>query len=101
MAVSRMREGGRILARRPGPGAEAEGGATPEERTLSVDWKEALYLATLGGMHALGLTRNMEGSFEVGALFDAQHSEFCAAPPLHRSSTTFLAHSSTFRRRDR
>lgn len=68
MAVSRMREGGRILARR----SEAEGG---EGHTRAVDWREALYLATLGGMRALGLAENTRGSFEVGASFDAQHSE--------------------------
>ena len=96
VAVSRMREGGRILAGRAA--AEAEGRAMPEERTLAVNWKEALYLATLGGMRALGLRGNIRGSFEVGAPFDAQHSEFYAALSLHRSST---AHgSSSVRRRD-
>ncbi|KAI0648128.1 Metallo-dependent hydrolase [Trametes meyenii] len=62
VAVSRMREGERIRA------GEGEGNSHP----LSVDWKEALYLATRGGAVALGLPEGC-GTFAVGAPFDAQH----------------------------
>jgi len=41
------------------------------DTNLSIDWKEALYLATRGGALALGL----QGMFCVGAPFDAQESE--------------------------
>lgn len=73
VAVSRMREGARILKHR-------SDGSTPEGRSLAIDWKEALYLATQGGLQALGLSRTR--SFEVGASFDAQHSEFSSMPIL-------------------
>ncbi|KAI0670859.1 Metallo-dependent hydrolase [Trametes maxima] len=62
VAVSRMREGARIRR-----GEQAED-STP----LSVDWKEALYLATRGGAIALGLPEGC-GTFAVGAPFDAQY----------------------------
>ncbi len=41
---------------------------------LSIDWKEALYMATRGGALALGLHKG-SGTFTVGAPFDAQHSK--------------------------
>jgi guanine deaminase len=41
--------------------------------SLSVDWKEALYLATRGGALALNLPRGC-GLFEVGSPFDVQYS---------------------------
>ena len=63
VAISRMREGERNM--RP----EADGAG---ERNLSVDWKEALFLATRGGSLALGL----QGMFGVGLPFDAQESEY-------------------------
>ncbi len=67
VAVSRMREGTRIRGR---------AGTLDEhhERALSIDWKEALFLATKGGAQALGLPEG-SGSFVVGAPFDAQCSE--------------------------
>lgn len=40
-------------------------------RSLAVDWKESLYVATRGGAIALGL----KGMFVVGGSFDAQESE--------------------------
>ncbi|KAI5121410.1 hypothetical protein M0805_003182 [Coniferiporia weirii] len=64
--VSRMREGARREAVRQ-PGGEAPQGAGD----VSVNWKEALYLATRGGAATLGLPEGA-GSFEVGAPFDAQ-----------------------------
>lgn len=45
-----------------------------KEKTLSINWKESLYLATRGGAIALSLPEGA-GVFEVGAPFDAQLSE--------------------------
>ncbi|KAI0365721.1 Metallo-dependent hydrolase [Pilatotrama ljubarskyi] len=67
VAVSRMREGGRILASTGLKKGEDEDYGKP----LSVDWKEALYLATRGGALALGLPEGC-GAFAVGAPFDSQ-----------------------------
>lgn len=39
---------------------------------VSIDWKEALFLATQGGADALGL---LTGSFKPGSFFDAQRSK--------------------------
>ncbi|EMD39920.1 hypothetical protein CERSUDRAFT_112165 [Gelatoporia subvermispora B] len=61
VSSSRVREGARLTSEE----ADVEQGNTP----LSIDWKEALYLATRGGAHALGLHG---GAFSVGAPFDAQ-----------------------------
>jgi guanine deaminase len=41
-------------------------------KSLRVEWKESLYLATRGGAEALGLG----GVWEVGMPFDAQRSTF-------------------------
>ncbi|PPQ86336.1 hypothetical protein CVT25_005637, partial [Psilocybe cyanescens] len=60
VAVSRMREGDRVM--------KSGGDATIESHNLAIDWKESLYLATRGGSLALGL----QGMFRVGAPFDAQ-----------------------------
>jgi len=59
VAVSRLREG--LFKREGGP-------AVSNPR---IDWKESLYLATKGGAEAMGLP---QGSFKVGAPFDAQRS---------------------------
>jgi guanine deaminase len=61
VAVSRMREGSRMMK-----------DAQTVDSKLSIDWKEALFLATRGGALALGL----QGIFGVGLPFDAQESEF-------------------------
>ena len=61
VVVSRMREGNRMM----------DGGITVDSK-LSIDWKEALFLATRGGAMALGL----QGIFGVGLPFDAQESKF-------------------------
>jgi guanine deaminase len=66
--VSRMREGSRIMDSTEG-GCQDSGTC----ESLSVDWKEALYLATRGGALALKLPRGC-GLFEVGSPFDVQHS---------------------------
>lgn len=63
VAVSRIRENERIM--NVSSQSRAEG-------NLSIDWKEALFLATRGGSLALGL----EGRFKVGAPFDAQESKY-------------------------
>ena len=70
--VSRMREGRRVMASKTGDPASGTG--ETEERPLSIDWKEALYLATTGGAAALGLPKGA-GTFAVGVPFDAQSSE--------------------------
>lgn len=53
----------------PPPEAEERGkeGAGPEAR---IDWKEALFMATMGGAKALGIEGQV-GSFAVGKAFDA------------------------------
>ena len=63
VAVSRIREGSRKMMM---------DGTTTVDSKLSIDWKEALFLATRGGAMALGL----QGLFGVGFPFDAQESEF-------------------------
>lgn len=62
VAVSRMREGSRMMM---------DAGIAIDSKKLSIDWKEALFLATRGGAMALGL----QGVFGVGLPFDAQESE--------------------------
>ncbi|KAI0769015.1 Metallo-dependent hydrolase [Trametes elegans] len=69
VAVSRMREGARVLAD-AGERGRSEGGGEGEG-PLSVNWEEALYLATRGGALALDLPEGC-GTFVVGAPFDAQ-----------------------------
>jgi guanine deaminase len=77
--VSRLREGSRILSAArfieendvtPRPDKNAR----EESDSLAIDWKESLYLATAGGMKAIGLPRGC-GTFTIGAPFDAQWSE--------------------------
>ncbi|EKM49485.1 uncharacterized protein PHACADRAFT_264989 [Phanerochaete carnosa HHB-10118-sp] len=65
VTVSRIREGSRHLE------CAASGARPNEHKSLSIDWKESLYLATAGGADALGL-RAGTGQFIVGAPFDAQ-----------------------------
>lgn len=60
VVVSRMRQGSNLLQ------------SENTDGDLSVDWIEALYLATRGGANALGIPT---GVFEVGAAFDAQQSK--------------------------
>lgn len=54
---------------------EGEGIDKEARRSLAIDWKEALYLATRGGALALGLGQG-SGMFQIGAPFDAQCSKF-------------------------
>lgn len=70
VAVSRMRQGRKIIAEQAHPVESAQ-----ETSPLSIDWKEGLYLATRGGAIALDLPVNT-GSFTVGAPFDAQCSGY-------------------------
>ncbi|GAA5864073.1 hypothetical protein JCM3774_006370 [Rhodotorula dairenensis] len=43
------------------------------DSNVAISWKEALYLATLGGAEALGLDHDCKvGTLEIGAAFDAQ-----------------------------
>ncbi|KAI0699312.1 Metallo-dependent hydrolase, partial [Cerioporus squamosus] len=67
VAVSRMREGARISGHYRGNDDDNGQG----NKVLSVDWKEAFYLATKGGASALNLSKG-SGSFVVGAPFDVQ-----------------------------
>ncbi|KAJ6508529.1 hypothetical protein C8R45DRAFT_967724 [Mycena sanguinolenta] len=57
VSVSRMRQGSKEMI------ADSDG------KSLTIDWKESLYLATKGGATALGLST---GVFGVGLPFDAQ-----------------------------
>ncbi|KAJ7195432.1 hypothetical protein GGX14DRAFT_676516 [Mycena pura] len=60
VSVSRMRQGSKDII---------TGTAGDGSKSLAIDWKESLYLATKGGATALGLTT---GAFAVGSPFDAQ-----------------------------
>ncbi|KAF5315046.1 hypothetical protein D9619_007411 [Psilocybe cf. subviscida] len=66
VAVSRMREGERVMSLPTAQKDQAK--EEPEAQKRSIDWKEALFLATRGGALCLGLP----GVFRVGAPFDAQ-----------------------------
>lgn len=61
VATSRSREGQR----------QRKGEGSSSESTLAISWKEAIYLATLGGAQAMGMDKHV-GSFAVGKSFDAQ-----------------------------
>lgn len=63
VAVSRMREGERVVR---------TNGGQDGTRALSIDWKEALYLATVGGAEAMGLASGV-GTFAANSPFDAQY----------------------------
>ena len=67
--VSRMREGERMER-----ALEMGKGTDEGNEDLSINWKEALYLATRGGAITLGLPGGA-GTFQVGAPFDAQLSK--------------------------
>ncbi|PSR83869.1 hypothetical protein PHLCEN_2v5578 [Hermanssonia centrifuga] len=71
VAVSRMREGSKI-SRKPYVSMTSERAEDDIGGALSIDWKEALYMATRGGALALSLHKG-SGAFTVGAPFDAQH----------------------------
>ncbi|KAE9405658.1 Metallo-dependent hydrolase, partial [Gymnopus androsaceus JB14] len=64
VAVSRIREGQR---EKEPCGVNATNG--PNAKSLAIDWKESLFLATSGGAKALGID---SGLFAVGRPFDAQ-----------------------------
>lgn len=68
VSVSRMRQGSKDII---------TGTAGDGSKSLAIDWKESLYLATKGGATALGLTT---GAFAVGSPFDAQESGFTFVP---------------------
>jgi guanine deaminase len=67
-----MRQGSKQVIAGPAAG--------DDEKTLAIDWKESLYLATKGGATALGLTT---GVFDVGLPFDAQESMFIFVHTVH------------------
>jgi len=68
VVISRLLEGDRII----NTGAEElDVPITDDDKNLSIDWKESLYLATKGGAVALGLPEGY-GTFHMGAPFDAQ-----------------------------
>jgi len=79
--TSRMREGAKMMAREKGTLQESEVGS------LSIDWREALYLATRGGALALSLPRGC-GLFEKGAPFDVQCGQWPSIlKSLHNAET--------------
>ncbi|KAJ3794800.1 hypothetical protein GGU11DRAFT_841742 [Lentinula aff. detonsa] len=65
VAVSRVREGERDRERMALQNVDTSSNG----KSLAIDWKESLFLATLGGARALGVE---SGVFKVGAPFDAQ-----------------------------
>ena len=68
---SRMREGSRVEV-------EAQSASRGKEGNISVNWMDALYLATKGGADALCLPSG-SGTFTIGAPFDAQLSKLIIA----------------------
>lgn len=84
VVVSRMREGSRMMGIPAGTTMDSE---------LSIDWKEALFLATRGGALALGL----QGMFAVGLPFDAQESELNQFKVLLSSLLLLFCHSRIIR----
>ena len=69
VVTARIREGQRVES------GQSSG------KSLSVDWKETLYLATKGGAEALNIP-GFRGSFETGASFDAQMSSATFSSPI-------------------
>lgn len=53
----------------------AKGAIVEEDKSLKVTWIESLYLATTGGMIALGIIEKEKHPFQVGVPFDAQQSQ--------------------------
>ena len=76
VGISRISEGARL--ERSGSQATASEDqvvkAESNSKSISVNWKEALYLGTRGGALALGLGG---GVFKIGVPFDAQQSRHC------------------------
>ncbi|KAK7690021.1 hypothetical protein QCA50_006665 [Cerrena zonata] len=72
VAVSRMREGSRIMTQNHS-----------QNGNLSINWKEAMFLATAGGAAAMGLAHNT-GKLTIGAPFDIQQIRLFN--PEHRTS---------------
>ena len=72
VAVSRIRESF-VQAQHEKDTDDSQDTGTPY-KTLAIDWKESLYLATRGGAEALTLPAK-SGTFEVGSFFDAQLSQ--------------------------
>ncbi|BGP26031.1 guanine deaminase [Rhodotorula toruloides] len=67
VGVSRLREGERQRDLR------VKSDEDEQSSSLAISWKEAIYLATLGGAQALGVDKEHGvGTFEVGSAFDAQ-----------------------------
>ncbi|KIY45584.1 Metallo-dependent hydrolase [Fistulina hepatica ATCC 64428] len=71
--VSRMRQGAQIMG-------DTQGTRT-DSKSLAIDWKESLYLATRGGALALQLPEG-SGTFTVGAPFDCQQIRLFQAGPF-------------------
>jgi len=69
VSTSRMREGERTEGL-------LEGRKGSSGKNVSIDWKEALFLATRGGAEALALA---SGEFAVGRAFDAQRIDLIDA----------------------
>jgi guanine deaminase len=72
VAVSRIRESS-VQAQHEKDTGDSQDTVTTH-KTLAIDWKESLYLATRGGAEALTLPAK-SGTFEVGSFFDAQLSQ--------------------------
>ena len=72
VAVSRIRENS-VQAQHEKDTDDSQDTGTPY-KTLAIDWKESLHLATRGGAEALTLPAK-SGTFEVGSFFDAQLSQ--------------------------
>lgn len=72
--ISRIREGANVMSSIEGAQPTTSLSEDNEGKSLSIDWKESLYLATRGGAIALGLPTGC-GSFELGSPFDAQQSK--------------------------
>lgn len=80
VVVSRMREGSRLMVN-ASRSSELIEPPVGQGDTLSIDWKESLYLATEGGAVALGLPGF--GGFSIGTPFDAQYSKWIQFSSRH------------------
>ena len=97
VGMSRISEGARL--ERSGSQATASEDqvvkAESNSKCISVNWKEALYLGTMGGALALGLD---SGVFKTGVPFDAQQSRHCLSSlTLLDNTLTLLEFSKPFK----
>jgi guanine deaminase len=89
VGISRISEGARLEQSGSQATASEDQVVKAESnlKSISVNWKEALYLGTRGGALALGLGG---GLFKIGAPFDAQQSTHCIPPSRFVNDTLII-----------